>query len=235
MTASRKLMWTTGSSKRIRLSETDGEGSRGVEVLSPDQLDQAAEYLRLGNLVAFPTDTFFALGAVLTEAAISALFEVKGRTPGNPVPILLSAIDQVPDVTTSFPASAVRLAEAFWPGPLTLVLSARSGIPTGVTAGTGTVGVRVPDHHLGRELIALVGQPVTGTSANRSGSAPCKSADDVLSQLEGRISAVVDAICGEHTSPSTVVGFSDGDDGELKIIRAGAISESDLKSVLRRS
>jgi L-threonylcarbamoyladenylate synthase len=202
-----------------------------VAVLSAHELEQAAELMRSGKLVAFPTDTFFALGAVLAEAAVSALIDVKGRTPGNPVPVLLSTIDQVSAVADSFPDPAVALAKAFWPGPLTLVLPARVEVPINVTAGSGTVGVRVPDHLLARELIALVGRPVTGTSANLSGSPPCKTVNDVLSQLGGHINAVIDAPCGEHTMPSTVVAFPNNASHEIQIIRPGAISEADLRQV----
>lgn len=217
---------------RRRLSNTVSADHTGVTVLSADDLEQAAALLRLGNLVAFPTDTFFALGAVLTGPAIAALFQVKRRMTGNPVPVLLSSVEQVPDVAASFPHLAVALAEAFWPGPLTLVLPARDDVPDGVTAGTGTVGVRVPDHQLARELISRVGGPVTGTSANLSGSPPCKRASDVLTQLGEQIRAVIDAPCGDHSAPSTVVGFS-GDAGqEIRVIRTGAISEADLRRVM---
>ena len=219
------------------MSQTTRTGSSdrsGVAVLSQHELERAAGYLRSGSLVAFPTDTFFALGAVLTDAAISSLIEVKGRSSGNPVPVLLSSADQVQDVATSFSATAAALAQAFWPGPLTLVLPARTGLPAPVTAGTGSVGVRVPDHPLARELIALVGQPLTGTSANISGEQPCKTANDVLRQLDGRISAVIDARCGEHAEPSTVVRLSEDNDNdnEIQVVRAGAISELELRRVL---
>lgn len=217
------------------MSQTARTGSSdrsGVAVLSRHELATAAEYLRSGRLVGFPTDTFFALGAVLTDAAISSLIEVKGRSSGNPVPVLLSSADQVQDVATSFSSSAAALAQAFWPGPLTLVLPARADLPAPVTAGTGSVGVRVPDHPLARELIALVGQPLTGTSANISGEQPCKTAKDVLHQLDGRISAVIDSLCGEHAEPSTVVRLSEDNDTEIRVVRAGAISELELRRVL---
>lgn len=220
------------------MSETAGTGRPDrfvAAVFSSFEVERAAEYLRAGKLVSFPTDTFFALGAVLTEAAVSVLIEVKGRTRGNPVPVLLSAIDQVDEVAASFPDSAAALAAAFWPGPLTLVLPARADVPAAVTAGTGTIGIRVPGHSLARELIAVAGQPVTGTSANISGSSPCKTAGDVLSQLDGRISAVIDAPCGEHSEPSTVVRFTSDNGSEIQVIRAGAISEAELRQVLRRA
>jgi L-threonylcarbamoyladenylate synthase len=215
-------------------SESKMTNSSGVSVLSQNELGKAAELLLRDELVAFPTDTFYALGAVLTEAAISALFEGKGRVRGNPVPVLIATADQVQLVATDFPDVAKKLADKFWPGPLTLVLPARDDVPSSVTAGMGTVGVRVPDHRVARDLIAAVGGPVTGTSANLSCSPPCKVVDDVLSQLGDQIKAVIDAPCGEHSAPSTVVGFSDTDDSDIHIIRQGAISEAALRQVLNR-
>jgi L-threonylcarbamoyladenylate synthase len=200
-----------------------------TKLLSVEDLPEAATLLRSGNLVAFPTDTFFALGAILTESAVGNLFAVKGRMAGNPVPVLLSSEDQVDAVADDVPVEARKLAKEFWPGPLTLVLPAKLDVPGSVTANTGTVGVRVPLHRIATELIALVGSPVTGTSANVSGLAPCKSASEVMAQLGGKIAAIVDGPCGAHSEPSTVVRFL-GD--ELNIVRVGAISEHQLRRVL---
>lgn len=181
--------------------------------------------------MAFPTDTFFALGAVLSEESLTALFTAKGRMAGNPVPVLLSSAEQANQVTKQLPETAAALADAFWPGPLTLVLPALQHIPHLVTAGTGNVGVRVPDHELARNLISVVGSPVTGTSANLSGNQPCKTAAEVLSQLGGVITAVVDAPCGGHIEPSTVLGFSNG---ELEFLRSGSIADVEIRRVIGR-
>ena len=203
--------------------------STETELLTCGNLSQAADLLRSGKLVAFPTDTFFALGAVLTESAVSSLFAVKGRMAGNPVPVLLSSADQVDAVAEEFPNEARKLAREFWPGPLTLVLPARASVPNSVTANTGTVGVRIPAHAVATELISKVGSPVTGTSANMSGMPPGKTAAEVVAQLSGKIAAIVDAPCGDHVQPSTVVRF---DGTGLDIIRVGAISEDELLRVL---
>lgn len=200
-----------------------------TRLIETNQPELAAELLVAGKLVAFPTDTFFALGAVLEDSAIASLFDTKGRMAGHPVPVLLSAAEQVEQVATSFPARARVLAEKFWPGPLTLVLPVRDGVPAAVSAGTGNVGVRVPDHSLAVELIAKTGRPVTGTSANLSGQPPCKTATEVLSQLDGKIDAVVNGECGEHSAPSTVIGL---DGNKIRVLRQGSISEDVLKSTL---
>jgi L-threonylcarbamoyladenylate synthase len=200
-----------------------------TKLLTRGNLAKAASLLQSGNLVAFPTDTFFALGAILTESAVSSLFAVKGRMAGNPVPVLLSSADQAEAVAEEFPHEARKLARAFWPGPLTLVLPARTSVPGTVTANTGTVGVRVPSHPVAMELISKVGSPVTGTSANVSGMPPAKTGAEVMAQLNGKIAAIVDAPCGTHVQPSTVVRF---DGTGLNIIRVGAVSEDELLRVL---
>lgn len=206
---------------------------RQVKVTGPTSngLEAAANMLREGQLVAFPTDTFFALGAnALDSSAISRLFEAKDRAETNPVPVLLGDISDVESVASQFSAEARALATAFWPGALTIVLPALSVVPDSVTAGTGTVGVRIPGHEIGRKLIQTAGVPVTGTSANLSGLPPCKTAADVLNQLSGRIACAIDSPCGEHSAPSTVVSLQ-GED--VKIIRQGSVSEREINEALK--
>ncbi len=200
-----------------------------TEIVKLSDLTRAAELLKLGKLVAFPTDTFFALGVAIREEPVKSLFAAKGRMAGNPVPVLLSSSQQLAQVTDGelSPAGSALAAE-YWPGPLTIVVSAAPNVPEAVTAGTGSVGVRVPDHDPARELIALSESPLTGTSANLSGMEPCKTAEQVLQQLDGVIDAVVDAPCGPHSDPSTVVRF---DAQELQILREGSISEADIRRV----
>jgi L-threonylcarbamoyladenylate synthase len=206
---------------------------RKLVVVEPDAdgLAMAADALRSGRLVAFPTDTFFALGAnALDAAAVSQLFTVKGRAEANPVPVLLAAASDVGIVASEFPDGAKRLADRFWPGALTIVLPARANVPGPVTAGTGTVGVRVPGHETARKLIGLAGVPVTGTSANRSGQPPCKTAAQVLEQLKDVVQYVLNAPCGEHSAPSTVVSVSGG---AIKIIREGSIGRREIEEALK--
>ncbi len=202
-----------------------------TQLLKESDLERASELLRSGELVAFPTDTYFALGAIMRPDAIESLFSAKGRLPNNPVPVLISSADQLALLSEDeLDERSKLLADRFWPGALTLVLPAIESVPEKVTAGTGTVGVRVPDHQLARELIAMSGSPLTGTSANLSGQPPCKTADAVVDQLDGVVAAVVDAPCGDETAPSTVVSASDND---LKVLREGSISEASLRAALR--
>lgn len=203
-----------------------------ISIEPTDQgLADAGANLREGRLVALPTDTFFALGAnALDGTAISRLFKAKGRPETNPVPVLLGDFRDVGSVASDFPDQAKALASNFWPGALTIVLPALAEVPDSVTAGAGTVGVRVPDHEIARKLIQIAGVPVTGTSANLSGQPPCKTADEVANQLSGRITCIVDAPCGVHSAPSTVVSLTGG---AIKIIRDGSISERQIREALK--
>ena len=133
-------------------------------LLSPDSssLNIAATALKQGSLVSFPTDTYFALGADgMNNKAVQHVFEVKGRNPGTPVPLLISDLDMVTELATTFPEIIVDLASRFWPGALTIVVPALERVPESVTARTGTVGLRIPDHSLARHLIRLSGTPIT--------------------------------------------------------------------------
>jgi L-threonylcarbamoyladenylate synthase len=193
-------------------------------------IEAAASALRAGGLVAFPTDTFFALGAsALNPDAVERLFEAKGRAEANPVPVLIASAADVSSVAEEFTGAARALAEKFWPGPLTLVLPARAEVPRQVTAGTGTIGVRVPAHEIARKLIAAAGVPLTGTSANISGQPPCKTSAEVLGQLGGRLNHILDAPCGSHSAPSTVVDFASG---KMRLIREGAITYDSLQKAI---
>ena len=133
-------------------------------------------------MAAFPTDTFYGLGVdPFNERAVESLFAVKGRAALSAVPILIAATDDMSIVAATAPDGATALAGVFWPGALTLVLEAVAGLPGVVSAGAGTVGVRVPDHPAPRAISRAVNGPITGTSANRSGEPPMKTAGEVNS------------------------------------------------------
>ncbi|HEX9052517.1 MAG TPA: L-threonylcarbamoyladenylate synthase, partial [Anaeromyxobacter sp.] len=127
---------------------------------------EAARLLRRGGVVAYPTETFYGLGALARDgAAVDRLARAKGRPDGKPLPLLAADRAQVGEVAVIGP-DAARLAEAFWPGPLTLVLPARPGLPEAITAGTGTVGIRVPGGEIARALARAAGGAIVATSAN---------------------------------------------------------------------
>jgi L-threonylcarbamoyladenylate synthase len=192
-------------------------------------VESAAAVIRSGGVVAFPTDTFYGLGVdPFNAAAVRRLFAAKGRPANSPVPLLIAAPGDLNLIATSVPAGAAALAEAFWPGALTLVLSAVADLPDVVSAGAGTVGVRVPDHEIPRAIARAVGGPITGTSANLSGERSLKTAIEVETAFGETLGFVVEGVCGTHDAPSTVVDFSV--DPPL-VRRHGAISLEMLQRV----
>jgi len=201
-------------------------------LVSPDEigLNQSADAIRAGELVAIPTDTYFALGANgLDSRAAESVFRIKGRNPGTPVPLLISDVDMVADLTSEFPNPLKHLAEELWPGALTVVLPASIRVPEVVSAGSGTVGLRVPDNRVAIDLIARAGVPITGTSCNLTGRDPIKEASEVHQVFGDRIAICLDAACGESTAPSTVITY---EDRKIVILRAGAITAESIQNIV---
>lgn len=201
--------------------------------LSPDAsgLAEAAALLRAGRLVAFPTETVYGLGADATDpAAVAGIFAAKERPRFNPL------ISHVADADAAlaegaFDALALRLAEAFWPGPLTLVVPAHPNtrISDLARAGLSSVALRVPAHPAARALLADVGRPVAAPSANRSGRVSPTRADHVIEDLEGRIAAVLDGGDTPVGVESTVVACLGG---VPRLLRPGGITRAALREVL---
>jgi L-threonylcarbamoyladenylate synthase len=160
-----------------------------VEVLA-----RAAGVLRAGGIVGFPTETFYGLGVTALDAvAVARVFSVKGRPESKPLAVLVDSPAMVMTVATEIPAAARVLMNRHWPGPLTLVLRACPSVPDGVTAGTGTIGVRVSSHPVARALVRALGAPVTAPSANPSGAEPPTTAAGVLAYFDGALDLVLDA------------------------------------------
>lgn len=179
-----------------------------VDPATPDPavVREAAETLRRGGLVAFPTETFYGLGALgLDGPAVGRLLAAKGRPDGKPILLLVDSVAMAERVAAHIGPTARALMARHWPGALTLVLQAQACVPGEVTAGTGTVGVRMSPHPVARALVGAVGTPVTAPSANRSGEPAPAVAGDVLVQLEGRIDLVLDGGATPGGPPSTVL------------------------------
>ena len=189
-------------------------------VPDPDAIAAAAAVLESGGVVAFPTETFYGLGvAALDAAAVARLFVLKGRPRSSPILVLVDEPARVERFATLTP-SARELIVRHWPGALTLVLPARAVVPTALTAGTGTLGVRQPAHAVARALVAALGAPITAPSANRSGEPPPTRAEDVLSVFEGKIDLVLDAGATAGGLPSTVLDVTVE---PPRVLRAGAV------------
>jgi L-threonylcarbamoyladenylate synthase len=194
-----------------------------------DQIQTAVDLLRRGGVVAIPTDTLYGLAAdPLDEGAVRRIFRLKGRPAGNPIPLLLSDPEDLHRWAARIPESARRLTDRLWPGPLTLVLRRSDEVPDLVTGGGDTVGLRVPDHTVPRSISRLLGAPLTGTSANRTGSPGLSTAHAVRCELSGEVDFVVDGVSGQDGRPSTVVDLS-GD--RPRILRLGAVSAAEIESL----
>ena len=203
----------------------DVKGVKGEELRKA--LKPALEILRSGGLAVYPTDTVYGLGCnPLDEAALRRLLEVKGRV-GKPLPLLTSSLADARRIA-HFSHLALRLAEAFWPGPLTMVLPLGVELPAQVTMGLSKVGVRVPDSDVARLLAEGLGGIIVGTSANRSGEPPFKSFSDVYRWAAGRVDVVIDGGDCRYGLPSTVVEV-EGD--RVKLLRRGALEPSRIVEV----
>jgi L-threonylcarbamoyladenylate synthase len=192
-----------------------------IDVRAPlgPQLAAAADAISRGLVVAFPTDTLYGLAAdPRSERALARLFDLKGRDADRVVALAAADLAQVRQVAQVNDAAA-RLAEAFWPGPLTLVLPRRPGLEAPLAGGGHTVGIRVPDHPVARALALVCGHPVTATSANRTGRHPLADPGEVVRQLPA-LDLIVDAGPAPGGAPSTVVDLSQG---PPILVRSGAV------------
>ncbi|MBI3948532.1 MAG: threonylcarbamoyl-AMP synthase [Armatimonadetes bacterium] len=188
---------------------------------------EAADVLRGGGLVAFPTETVYGLGARVTdEAAVRRIFAAKGRPEGKPLIVHVSRREQVSRVARDVPPAARALMARFFPGPLTLVLPRRPEIPDAVTAGGDTVAVRMPDHPVAQALIEALGEPVAAPSANRSGARSATTPEEVLDDLDGRIELVLDAGPAPLRQPSTVLDLTVE---PARVLRQGAVPADALR------
>jgi L-threonylcarbamoyladenylate synthase len=206
-----------------------------IVAVDPDRPDagilaQAGDLLRTGRLVIYPTDTLYALGALARlPAAARRVRLAKGRDDRKPLPLVAEGLEQARGLSAEWTEAARRLSGRFWPGPLTLVVKAGADVPAEVTAGTGTVAVRVPGSVLARRLCAAAGGPLVSTSANRSGTA---APDTCLEAVAGVGSWAALALDGGRglPAPSTVVDLS----GAVpRLLRAGPIGWTDVLGVLR--
>jgi L-threonylcarbamoyladenylate synthase len=197
---------------------------------SPADLDVAADLLRRGGLVAFPTETVYGLGALALEPwAVRAIYAAKGRASTNPLIVHVLGEDDARPLCARWPIEAQELVTRFWPGPLTLVLPRTDRVPDEVTAGGPTVAVRAPSHSTARKLLARVGAPLAAPSANRSAHVSPTTATHVLRDLNGRIDAVVDGGRCPVGIESTVVALTERGP---RLLRTGAVPRASLEELL---
>ena len=190
----------------------------------------AADLIRKGELVAIPTETVYGLGADgLKESAVAKIFEAKGRPQDNPLILHIWDAEQMALFCHDIPKAAYDLAEAFWPGPLTIVLPARDNVPRRTTGGLDTVALRCPDNAVTREIIRLSGVPIAAPSANISGKPSTTTAEHVLHDHDGKIAAIVDGGPCRVGVESTIVDLTEQ---RPRLLRPGGITPEQLIAVL---
>lgn len=194
------------------------------------EIKEAALWIREGEVVAFPTETVYGLGGnALLYEAIEKIYQAKGRPSDNPLIVHIASREQLHDFVSEIPPLAEKLMDAFWPGPLTLVLPTNGSLPENVTAGLQTVAVRMPEHPVALALIEASGVPVAAPSANLSGKPSPTTADHVAKDLTGRIKAIVDGGKTGVGVESTVVDCT----GTIPmILRPGGVTKEELEAVV---
>jgi len=201
-----------------------------VLLASEEAIAEAVGLLQEGQVIAFPTDTVYGVGAhALQEEAVARLYVVKDRPRERAIPVLLAQPADLTLVAREVSEAAWRLGERFWPGGLTIVVSCRPALPQVLTAGKDSVAVRVPDHPITRQIIAALGAPLAATSANISGQPPPVTAGEVLAQLGGRIPLILDGGPCPGGIPSTVLDLTVD---PPRMLRPGPVSAAEIAAVL---
>lgn len=194
----------------------------------PKAILRALEVLHSGQLVAFPTDTVYGVGALAFDAqTVESIYSAKERPVEKAIPVLIGVNEDITQVAEEIPPLAKKLIARFWPGPLTVLVPKKPSLPEVVSA-TSTVGVRVPDHEVARALLRKAG-PMAVTSANRSSQPSPTTAQEVLAQLDGRIALILDGGKTPGGIPSTLV---DCTGNEIQILRAGPLTQEDLLNAI---
>ncbi len=195
-----------------------------------DAVNRAGELLRSGEVVAIPTETVYGLAAnAFDEQAVAKIFEAKGRPQDNPLIVHIAYVQELFDLAAHVPTAALKLAEAFWPGPLTVILPKKDCVPDAVSGGLPTVAVRMPSHPSANAVIRAAGVPLAAPSANISGFPSPTDVRHVADDMEGRIAAVCDGGCCEFGVESTVITLATP---VPRLLRPGSVTKEQLESVL---
>jgi len=199
--------------------------------LKAEALDEAARLIEGGGILAMPTESSYGLGASPWQAAaIDRLYRIKGRDERSPILVLIAGPAHLPELVAEVPPAAATLMQAFWPGPLTLIFRAASRVPANLTAGTGTIGIRFPALPQLTDLLTRTG-PLTGTSANRSGAVPARTAAEVQAALGAEVDLILDGGAAGGAVPSTIVDTT----GPPRLIREGPIARAQIAQALAGS
>jgi tRNA threonylcarbamoyl adenosine modification protein (Sua5/YciO/YrdC/YwlC family) len=200
----------------------------------PELISQVAASLEAGNVVAVPTDTFYGLAVdPVNLRAVDRIYDIKTRARHKPLSLLIADVSQAYELARDIDTAFDRLAEKFWPGPLTIVVKAGSKLPLRVTANTGNVAIRVPEAAIARAVVSRLGLPITATSANLRGCPECTYANCVREQLGDQVPMIVDGGPTARSLPTTIVDLSGGGNSWM-ILREGAIPTHEIVLTLQR-
>ncbi len=197
--------------------------------ISDSSIRFAAELIKAGETVGMPTETVYGLAAnALDPQAVAKIFKAKGRPQDNPLIVHISGMKMLPDLVTDIPSTAKKCAEAFWPGPLTMILPKKEIIPLTTSGGLDTVGIRMPSNETARKLIDFSGLPLAAPSANLSGSPSPTKASHVFNDMNGRIPCILDDGSCAVGVESTVIAF---EENSIRLLRPGFISAEELSDI----
>lgn len=199
----------------------------------PELIQQVVQSLNRGNVVALPTDTFYGLAVdPVNLRAVDRIYDIKTRARHKPLSLLIAEVAQAYELARQIDSAFDRLAEKFWPGPLTIIVKAGSRLPLRVTANTGNMALRVPEAAIPRAVVAALGLPITATSANLSGLPECTYANGVREQLGDKIPLIVDGGPTARNTATTIVDLSGGGNSWM-IVREGAIPTHEIALTLQ--
>lgn len=192
-------------------------------------IDEAVKVLRNGGLVVYPTRCLYGLGADATNpAAVARVFEAKGRPGNQPVSVICKTREMIEGIVAEVPPLATRIMNRFWPGSVTIVMTARDVLPSGLSAGSGKIGVRRAAHPVAKALAELMDRPITATSANRSGTPGCHRVEDLPQDVLAQVDLVLDAGELDTGVGSTVV---DATGAEPVIVREGVVAGEEILAI----
>ncbi len=210
------------------MSKTKIENSKAPNPVR--DFEAAIDALRCGDVIVFPTETLYGLGAdALNSEAVEKVFKLKGRDSRNPVPVLVAGPGMLRNLVSAIPPLAQKLMDRFWPGPLTLVLPAREDLPKPLLNASAGIAVRISSQPIATQLLKELGRPMTATSANPSGKEPARTLQEAKRYFSGKVNFFLDGGRLSSKSGSTVVEVVGA---AIKIIREGDIAASELRSVV---
>ena len=196
-------------------------------------IDQAVRVIKSGGVVAFPTRSLYGLGAdALNPEAVRHIFKIKNRSLDKPILVLIKDRNSISEIANDIPPAAVRIMDAFWPGNVTIVLEATPDLPEALTAGTGKIGVRLPQHPVAFALVKAFDGPITGTSANISGERGCSRVSDLDNGVTSKLDLILDAGTLKEGKGSTIVDVTVY---PPEVVREGEISAAEISSLFNGS